>query len=131
MRKKNAQAWSIDMIIAVVIFVLMISVLYTVLNREARVDLIDLQVDANNGISRLSDKEAETCNFLDGQTVNVTQLEACFNQDPDTIRQQLGIENKFCLYLEDKEGRVIYISDRPGAGDNELIIGPTPCGQTI
>ena len=65
------------------------------------------------------------------RTINVNKLEACFSQNPDIVRKQLGIEHHFCLFIEDKEGRVIYISDMPGVGDEELVIGPTPCGISI
>ncbi len=131
MRQKG-QAWSIDMIIAVIIFVLMISILYSVLNRENKVELVELQVEANNAIARLSNTESEECNFIEGQTINVDKLEQCYNiKDPSIIRKKLGINSKFCIYIEDKDGRVIYINDKPGIGDGELIIGPTPCGQTL
>ena len=120
------------MIIAVLIFILMFSVLYTVLNQEDRVDLVELQVQANNAAAKLTSGSSGDCNFIEGQTINVEKLENCFNiEDINEIRDQLGIDTKFCIYLEDKEGRVIYINDKPGIGDNELLIGPTPCGEIL
>lgn len=131
MDKKNAQAWSIDMIIAVVIFVMMIGVLYAVMNRENRVDLIDLQVEANNAAAKLKDPSAGDCNFIINNVINQTKMERCFQKDPNEVRKLLGLDDNFCIFIEDREGRVIYVSGRSGVGDDELIVGATPCGEML
>lgn len=131
MEKKQGQAWSIDMIIAVVIFVLIISILYSVLNRQAETDLVDLQVEANTLAAKLKDPNSPVCNVISGTTLDEAKLRECFTNNPDYIREQLGLKSNFCIYVEDSEGRIIYIDNRAGVGDNDLIIGPTPCGVAL
>ncbi|MBN1645820.1 hypothetical protein JW868_02155 [Candidatus Woesearchaeota archaeon] len=131
MVRRKGQTWSIDLIIASVIFVLIITIFYALLSRGGN-DKEKLLGDEAKHISSNIMVEAggtNPCLFLDGNEIDRNVLSECY--DPTKIqqfKQAANIKTKFCIYIEDQNGRIISVNNMTGFGDSELLVGNQPCG---
>ena len=63
-------------------------------------------------------------------TQDISQVEELINEQYPELKKKLRIKNEFCIYLEDDQGNVIYISeDRASIGSNKIVISDTPCEE--
>ena len=127
---RKAQAWSIDLIIAVVIFILVMTIFYTLLVREPKTDVRALQKEAQIISEKLqSSQSGGDCAFINGKDIDITKMRRCYNEkSPEEFARETNIENKFCIYLIDQNGRVVSIDNRTGWGYGDLNISNTSCG---
>jgi hypothetical protein len=127
----KAQAWSIDLIIAVVIFILVITIFYTLLVREPKTDVKSLQKEARTIANKISDPNSDSpCSFLNGKDIDANKMKECFNTTPyKTFKEQNNLENKFCIFMVDQNGRVITVDGKMGYGYPELNVSGTMCGK--
>ena len=132
----RAQVWSVDVLLAVVIFVAVILIFYTTMNRNRATELQDLEAEAGNLKLELEQNylfgfiiedeidEAKFRAFIENATVNYTEL-----------KEKLGINGDFCIFFEDSDGNVIVLnvsgSNYTGIGGSNVTIGGTPCGIPI
>jgi hypothetical protein len=115
-KMKHSQAWSMDIMIALVIFIGVIFVFYSILS-----------TNGDNKIKELKDDAlivAENINI----TKNISQIEELLGEDYLELKKKLRVKNEFCIFLEDEEGNVIYLSqDRPGIGSGKIKISEVKC----
>ena len=113
---KKSQTWSMDLMIAMVIFIGVIFVFYIILS-----------TNGDNKIRELKDDAlivAENINI----TKNISQIEELLGEDYSELKKKLRVKNEFCIFLEDEEGNVIYLSqDRPGMGSGKIKISEVKC----
>ncbi|MBU1976246.1 MAG: hypothetical protein KKG59_07630 [Nanoarchaeota archaeon] len=135
--KSKAQAWSIDLIIAGVIFILVITIFYTLLAREPKADLQELKREGNFIGKKLADPLAGDCAFLEDNEVNPEKIVACYATLPEDFKKENNINSKFCIYLVDQEGKIITVGGRVGFGDEDLTLtedgvgGDVNCGEIM
>jgi hypothetical protein len=127
----RGQAWSIDLIIAVVIFVLVITIFYTLLVREPKPDVKALQRDAKLIVDKISDpNNPDDCSFIKGKDIDTVKMKNCFNATTyGEFKETYNLEHKFCIFIVDQNGRVVTINGSMGFGFPELNISGTLCGQ--
>lgn len=128
---RKAQAWSIDLIIAVVIFVLVIMIFYTLLVREPKADVKTLQKESRIIADKISDtNSASDCAFLDGKDIDTNKMKSCFNlTSPRQFKDENNINSRFCIFMVDQNGKLISVDGRMGYGDPELNLSGTMCGE--
>ncbi|MFH1915649.1 MAG: hypothetical protein ABIJ21_00140 [Nanoarchaeota archaeon] len=127
---KPGQAWSLDLIIAVVIFVVVMTLFYTLLVREPKADITLLKREGKYISDRLPvGSGGGNCSFIDGRYVDIDQIQKCYLSDADQFKQENNIKSRFCIYMTDQNGRVITIDNRTGFGFNDLNISGVPCGE--
>ncbi|NJL43926.1 MAG: hypothetical protein HC945_01210 [Nitrosarchaeum sp.] len=63
--------------------------------------------------------------------VDMHVLEELAEEDYGNLRTRLGIEEDYCILVEDAQGRVIPINGHLGIGDGDLVIAGVPCGSKV
>jgi|TARA_B100001964_G_C14228452_1_gene598869 hypothetical protein len=125
---KTSQAWSMDIMIAIVLFIGTIFVFYSVLSAKQSPKTDELQDDASIVLESIVSEDSDI-GILDGAEVNETKLEELLGMEYSEIKKKMRVENEFCIFLEDEEGNVIYITqDQPGIGSDEISVSEVPCG---
>ncbi|MBU0665735.1 MAG: hypothetical protein ABIC91_02135 [Nanoarchaeota archaeon] len=130
-KKKNsrAQAWSMDLVMAVVVFMLLIAIFYSVLSRDKeskaedfseKSDLVAERLFEDTNIGLINNGELDGATFL--------QLA---QEDYEELKAQYGITGEFCIFLEDAQGNLIIVHNVTGIGNSEFEISDLPCGQDI
>lgn len=125
---QKAQSWSIDLVLAVVIFgFIAVSITSFALLNEPDVDM--LQREAQLIDSRL-DVNVASCNatIQDGK-INSTNIDCLYNLNYEDIKESFRVRGDFCIFIEDEEGSVILISNQTSVGKETLRIGGIPCNQ--
>ncbi len=125
---KNSQAISMDVMLAVVVFIGTIFVFYAILNANPR-DTKELEQDAAKVLARLTSEDPDV-GIMDGIEVDEAKLEQLLGKNYAVIKEQMRVDNDFCIFLEDENGDVIYISISPGQagiGSSKIKISNIPC----
>lgn len=123
----KSQAFSMDIMLAIVIFLGTIFVFYSILtgNNEAKTD--ELTEEAAIVLDNIVSDDSEV-RITDGIIVNQTKLEELLGMDYSEIKKKIKIKNDFCIFLEDDDGSIIYIQGQPGIGSDKISISGIPCG---
>lgn len=124
---KTSQAWSIDIMIAIVVFIGTIFVFYSVIEGKQDSKPEELKDDASIVLKNVVSEDPDV-GIMDGSVVNETKLQQLLGKDYATIKERIRVENDFCIFLEDENGDIIYISPgQPGIGSNKIKISDVPC----
>ncbi len=113
---KRSQAWSMDIMIAIIVFIGAIFIFYLILGTKQETKIEDLRVDATRVLQNIN------------ATENISQIEELLGLEYGELKRRLRVENDFCIYLEDEEGNVIYIQGKRGIGSDKIYISDEPCG---
>ena len=129
---KKGQNWSLDLVLGIIIFLLVLGVFYLLISKNTSTDIKGMKDKGNNILNYFdSDKSDIILTFIQGNNVNVTKLEELYS-NPDEyekLKQELGLTGDFCIVLEDSNGRVIVLNNTYGFGDPNLNISGCLCGQ--
>jgi hypothetical protein len=132
---ERAQVWSIDVLLAVVIFLSIIMIFYVSLNSQSKPNIRDLQSEA--GFLRTQLEVSQDFAFLTQDQINDTKFQQfadVVTNDYDDTKQKLGMRSDFCIYMEDEDGNLIILKNSAGdnltgMGSQAINISDTPCGQ--
>jgi cytoskeletal protein RodZ len=137
---KRGQVWSMDLIIAVIVFLLAVGIFYFFTNERVNEGESKLVVESENAAETvLSDTDV---GLLEGDAINETKLEEMVRRsqtDYEGLKRDLGVQNDFCVVMLDENENVILLSDGTihdlvGFGSPDLnvtIEGKTGfCGQS-
>ncbi len=135
MAGRKAQTWSIDVVIAVVIFGFIAAIITSFALLE-KPDTESLQRNAQEVTFYLEEPivigpDLNCSEIFDDNKVNIEGIECLFNStesDYEEFKKQTGIKGDFCIYLEDEDGNIVYIQNKTGWGSPELIVADKPCG---
>jgi hypothetical protein len=138
---ERGQAWSMDLVIGVLIFFLAIGVIYTLLLNRNTADTTPLRLESEVVATKLTSDPALQVgenNVADPDRMVALAQRAAL--DYDQLKADLGVKNEVCIYLQDKDGNLIYLvnSTDPtkryngiGPGSNELNLSGLPCGSLV
>jgi len=128
MKSKNAQSLSIDILIGAMAFLILIGIVYYASTRSSNLqDGEALQSNALK-ISTVLEKGDNLAVIDQDNSLSLDELEELYSKSPDELRREFGINSKFCIYVEDSNGNILWINNKNGVGDPEIIIGGKPCG---
>ena len=114
---KTSQVWSMDIMIAIVIFIGAIFAFYSILSNKYSSKTDELQNDASTVLENLN------------ITGNMSQVEELLKESYPDLKRKLRIKNEFCIFFEDEKGNIMYISqDQAGIGSEKIKISDVPCG---
>ncbi len=114
---KTSQVWSMDIMIAIVIFIGAIFVFYSILSNKYSSKTDELQNDASIVLENLN------------ITGNMTHVEELLKESYPDLKRKLRIKNEFCIFFEDDNGNIIYISqNQAGIGSEKIKVSDVPCG---
>ena len=122
----KSQAFSMDLMIAVVIFIGTIFVFYSVLSDRLSSKTDELEDEALVVLENIASGDSEV-RIIDGIKINETKLEELLGMEYSDIKKKIRIKNEFCFFLEDANGDVIYILNKPGVGSDKINISDVPC----
>ena len=116
-----------DVTLAIVIFVGAIFVFYAIFagNQESTAE--ELEKDASKVLKSVSSEDSGV-GIMDGIEVDEAKLQQLLGEDYNTIKEKIRADNDFCIFLEDEQGNVIYVSNKPGIGSGKIKISNQPCG---
>lgn len=123
---KKSQIWSIDVMLAVVIFIGALFVVYSILSGNKGDTASKLEEDAASVLSNLASKDSEI-SIVNGGEINDAKLQELLNKEYPELKQLIRSGSDFCIFLEDNEGNLVYISNKPGIGSNKIKISGRPC----
>jgi len=124
--RKKGQAWSLDLIIGVVLFLLILVVVYSLLsskptqNNELRsdADKIFTKMDAINNPSQNLPK------VVQGNSLSEDELIKLYGLSYDELKAEMGVTEEFCIVVVDDFDSIIVINNSYSVGSGEdLSIG--------
>lgn len=125
--KMKSQAFSMDIMIAIVVFIGVIFVIYSVFTSDQKSSAEDLEKDASKVLGNIASEDPDVGIVTDIE-VDEAKLEQLLGKDYSIIKEQIRAEKDFCIFLEDENGDIIYISPgQPGIGSNKIRISDVPC----
>jgi hypothetical protein len=141
-RKKEdmdrAQIWSIDVLLALVIFVAIIIIFYTTISAKQNPKLKDLQIEAGGLKAEL--EQHPDLGFIRADTIDADRMNnftKMVESNYTAVKEELGIRGDFCIFFEDESGNLIPINGKNGIGNtSEIMIDdsnhiPQPCGKLL
>ncbi|MFW9876721.1 MAG: hypothetical protein ACFFG0_26805 [Candidatus Thorarchaeota archaeon] len=126
MVKIKAQAWSMDIALAVVIFIVAFFVIYNIATTRTPSDVSNLYQEAER-ISKEATSENSTLSVVSGEVLNETKIQNLLGEDYSELKKKVRVEHDFCIYFEDDEGNIIKIQDASGIGSSEINISGIEC----
>jgi hypothetical protein len=132
--KKNSQIWSLDSIIASVIFVTSIVVFILIITtNNSKTTHEDIEKESSKINQLISRTDSGVTSFLIGPNIDIEKLSNLQKYNYTQLKSTMAIRSDFCIYFEDMEGNIINISNYTGAesfglGHNLTKLGNNPCG---
>jgi hypothetical protein len=127
---ERAQVWSIDVLLAVVIFIAIIIIFYTTINYQKTPGLDTIKTDPEK--IRVELERNPELAFLKESEISYDKLQNFTNEvatNYSGVKQKLGIQGDFCIFYEDENGNIIRLKDnKTGVGNPGVIVGGVPCG---
>ncbi len=124
---KKSQAVSMDVMLAIVVFIGTIFVFYAIFSSSQKGTSEELKRDASKVLKSVSSEDPDV-GIMDGIEVDEAKLEQLLGENYDVIKGKIRAEKDFCIFLEDKNGDIIYISPgQPGIGSGKIRISDVPC----
>ena len=117
---ERAQAWSMDIMVAIVVFLGVIFVFYSIISDKQESKAKDLQDDVSKVLKNLN------------ITQNISQIDELLNEDYQQLKRKIRVKNEFCIFFEDENGNIIYVNPNDptqvGIGSEKINISDVPCG---
>lgn len=125
----KAQSWSVDIMLAVVIFIGSFFIFYTLFDQGSNSKVDSLRDEAAVVIKGMSSGE-DTIRVVSNNEVNLSKVSELKNISYEELKRMLRVEGEFCIYFEDDKGNVVLINNSyRGIGSSNINISGIPCGQ--
>ncbi len=123
--KKKGQNWSLEVVLALglfmILFVTMITLLF--LQPSTQQEPIERVGDSLSSFFFPSyDFESNQFSFVKDNVVQKDRLLELNNTDYESLKDELGIDEDFCIIIEDSDGNITY-----QFGSGNIQIGSNPC----
>lgn len=143
--KRKAQTWSFDLLIAVVLFIIIVSIFYAFLSHNKNEDnTVELQSGAKTiGYFFNCDvSDYDRC-FVERGKIDQQKLDdlmSFINPNPasayNTMKKELGISGDFCIYFRDSNGYLVPIEwngdSYSGIGESNFMLNENiACGTVL
>ncbi|MFH1649796.1 MAG: hypothetical protein ABIA93_04565 [Candidatus Woesearchaeota archaeon] len=128
----RAQAWSMDLVIAVLIFTAIIAVFFAFVGKGKDNDAKGLENDARMIAAKLDADNADSIPLVSQGKIDAKVLAQVYNMSYEELKVKLGTSRDFCIYLETADGRILPVQldvgEKTSMGDPNLTINGDPCG---
>ena len=126
---EKSQAWSLDVILAVVIFIGAFFLYYVLVSDNPASKTSGLRDDATLIIKQVA-TDTGGISVVDNRELNETRLGHLKNMNYDELKSILRSEGNFCIYIEDEKGNIVLINNSyRGIGSSDINISGIPCSQ--
>jgi len=123
---KKAQTWSIDVMIAVGIFIVVVILFFYIINQSKTTKTEDLTTEGETIPDILiSSEPKENLSAVVENIVDQGKLDELAGKSYEDLKKELGIKGDFYIHFEDEEGNIIYINKEEeiiGIGSGEVKI---------
>ena len=102
----RAQTWSLDVMIAVLAFLIGFALFFYILGTQLNGSTADLEQEADTLLDNIRSSDDDT--FIKDSAVVVEGLLAV-REEYVRKKEELGLNNDFCIYLVDESGFVVTI----------------------
>jgi uncharacterized protein YpmS len=125
---KNAQSWSVDIMLAAVLFIGAFFIFFIFLSGPSESSAKQLQDEAALVIRQFSTDNDEL-NIVDNNELNTAKATWLkLNLTYADLKQRLRIGGDFCIFVEDQEGNIVLINNTyKGIGSPDIEIDGIPC----
>lgn len=126
--KQKAQAWSIDIIIGVVLFLVLLVVVYTLV-ATSPIGNVELRRNADVIYSKLDDTKNSDSTIpaiMSGNIIKKDQIDDLLALEYETLKNSLGITDDFCIVITYTHGGIYNLSGTQtsyGKSGDNIIIG--------
>ncbi len=125
-RNKKAQTWSVDLVLGVVIFLLVIVVIYSLIASRPVKDN-QLRDDADRIYSKLSNESTNNDNIpqiINGNSISQDDLANLYGQNYTELKSKLGIKYDFCIIVVTDQNGIISTTNGSSLGNKkDIVIG--------
>ncbi len=138
--QKRGQSWSIELIISLSVFVVIIIGLFVSFSTQPTNPVQELQAQSQQFISRFfatDTSNQQVYSFIENNNVNDQKLAQLQATDYSEIKKELGLSDDFCIILVDSNNNIIPIVAANGStyyaigsGNIQLGNGVT-CNSTV
>lgn len=136
-KRGMGQSWSLDIILAFVIFMLIVGIFYTLLTNNKKTTIQDVQLEASTlsgALDSSSGVDSSLAVIVDG-VVDDEKLKSLYVEDYNALKNKFGITGDFCIYMIDQYGNLIAVNTSSGLlngfGNGNLSINDKPCGAVV
>jgi hypothetical protein len=131
---KRGQTWSFDLIMAVLLFVVVMGLFYGFLAKDSSNQKNDLQYTNDILVYQLNCDNQESSNYCvleNGELID-EKINELYDEDYQTLKLSLGINEDFCIYLRDTNGNLIPFNSKTSIGSSDLSLNEnTSCGDYV
>ncbi len=110
--RPTGQAWSTDLIIGVLIFLVSAGIIVSLLSNQRQEDPAPLRISSEVVATKLT--QDEQLQVAPDSQLSMAQLYA-LAQDAQTdyqgVKDELGVQDEYCIYLRDENGNLVFIED--------------------
>jgi len=106
-KRGQGQSWSLDIILAFVIFVLIIGIFYALLSNNRKEKTDDLTLESSTIVSNLDSSNGQNTpplTIIDKGNIDDTKAATLYASDYENLKKQLGVKGEFCIYIVDQDG---------------------------
>ena len=127
--KPKAQSWSLDITLAIIVFIVAFFIVYGLLNESPNTRISAMREEASIILQQIVSSDAPY-RIIDSDEVNTSKLNELKNTSYDELRRILRIEGDFCIFMEDDKGYIVLINNSYiGIGSPNIILAGIPCSQ--
>lgn len=137
-KRGHGQSWSMDIILAFVVFVLIVGIFYALLSNNRGDKTSEITSESRTVVSNLdmANGQNSALTIINRGSIDPFRLEDLYDSDYNELKRQLGIRGDFCIYIVDQYGNLITVKDSDGNdlgsfGQNSCMINENPCGMTF
>jgi len=128
---KKSQTLSLDVLIAVMIFIAVIAIFYYIsVTPSSKEKKETLKVDALRIASQI-DYQGDISLIDKYRNLDVNKVNELYSKDKEQLKNELGLRNKFCIYIVDKDGNILAFQNKTGIGYGDVVINGIPCGEKV
>ena len=126
LKMKKSQTWSMDIMLAAVIFIGAIFVVYSFLQGNKGSNAKQLEQDANKVLDNIAAQDSPV-GVVNGINIDEQKLQKLIDEPYPDLKDKIKVNSDFCIYLEGENGKTIYLSGKPGIGSSKIKISDQPC----
>lgn len=132
---ERGQAWSMDLVIGVLIFLLVAGVIYAFLIDRDKNDITPLRIESEVIATKLTTDSSIA--VAENNQLDVAQMITLSDEDYEQLKKQLGVNREFCVFLQDDRGNLVFINasgkkvNGIGSSTGEINLSGCPCGSAI
>lgn len=119
---KKSQMWSLDSIIATVVFISALSAFIIIISTDfGTIKADDLKSEADLIPRMLVTVEENEVSLIESGKISHNKLKRIMGYEYDDLKSKLGVRSDFCIYFEDMEGNLINISHILSEGESVAV----------